>query len=156
LAPLARGDEGRTHCEHFKTLCEAEKKLQNPLPSSIFSDHHTGSRHFAGSRLGEKMRKSALLLAAGFAMLAPSMAQAQKAAYPPPPCCQDTIKLFWRGAEAWNTAPAWKPYEPVAWKPYTPPPAGTPACCQDTIKLIWRGVDAWTGWQPATNGRKRK
>ena len=90
------------------------------------------------------MRKSALLIAAGFAMLAPSFAHADAAA--PTPCCQDTLKLFWRGADAWKTPNAWEPYKPVAWTPYTPPPAGTPICCQDTIKLFWRGVDAW-GWQ---------
>jgi hypothetical protein len=96
------------------------------------------------------MKKSALLIAVGFAVLAPSVALAAKAkepSYPPPPCCKDTITLFWRGVDAWQTAPAWKPYEPVAWKPYTPPAAGTPPCCKDTITLLWRGVDAWTGWQ---------
>jgi len=99
------------------------------------------------------MRKSALLIAAGFALLAPSFAQAQGAYQQPQPCCQDTLKLFARGADAWRQGPSWEPYKPVAYQPYTYTP-----CCQDTFKLFWRGVDAWTGYQqpaPARNGRKR-
>jgi hypothetical protein len=93
------------------------------------------------------MRKSAFLIAAGFAMLAPTWAQAAGDGYPTP-CCQDTIKLFWRGIDAWATPNVPQPYKPVAYKPYAPPPPGTPICCQDTINLFWRGVDAW-GMPPA-------
>jgi hypothetical protein len=84
-------------------------------------------------------------------MLAPSLAQAQNYQ----PCCQDTLKLFWHGADAWRQGPAWQPYKPVAWQPYT----GPQPCCQDTAKLFWRGIDAWTGWQQpvaAKGGKKRR
>src|SRR5262249_48058495 len=99
------------------------------------------------------MRKSALLIAAAFVMVAPSFAFAARHAgkkvdaVPPMPCCQDTLRLFWHGADAWRTPNTYVAWKPTAWKPYTPPPAGTPMCCKETIALFWRGVDSWA-WNP--------
>jgi hypothetical protein len=96
------------------------------------------------------MTKTALLLAAGFLAAAPSMASAAGApsGYPQP-CCQDTIKLFWLGADTFWKPNTWKPYTPPAPVRYSPPQP----CCQDTVKLFWLGADTWD--QPPKGGWKR-